>query len=337
VVLGVFIGTFTYTLLVQRTVRSGEVSDEFIPAVAVTGAVVLALTSIGFLIYYINHAARSIQAAVIIDGAVKDTLRAVQRMFPQRLEVPDASSPDVAIQRTDEPAHVAARTAGYVQALDRPGLRKLARENRVTVRLEAGFGGHVLPGQLIMSVWPATALDDELADALRGALILGSERTPHQDVEHGIIELMDIAVKAMSPSVNDPTTATNAVQRMAEVLLDLAWRGRGDDLSKDEAGRELVLIRRPRLDDLVELGFGQIRHYAAGDPTLAVVLLQTLGELAALSPEAARAPFLHQLREVSAAAHREIQHAADIARVERAAAAALARATSPPPARRPCD
>jgi hypothetical protein len=164
VVLGVFIGTFTYTLLVQRTVRSGEVSDEFIPAVAVTGAVVLALTSIGFLIYYINHAARSIQAAVIIDGAVKDTLRAVQRMFPQRLDVPDAPSPDVAIQRTDEPAHVAARTAGYVQALDRPGLRKLAREKGVTVRLEAGFGGHVLPGQLIMSVWPATALDDELAE-----------------------------------------------------------------------------------------------------------------------------------------------------------------------------
>jgi uncharacterized membrane protein len=122
---------------------------------------------------------------------------------------------------------------------------------------------------------------------------------------------------------------------MAEVLLEVAWRKRGDDLSTDDAGRELVMIRRPRLDDLVELGFGPIRHYAAGDPSLAVVLLETLGELAALSPEAARAPFLHQLREVSAAAHREVRQEGDVARVERAAAAALARAASPPPPRRP--
>jgi uncharacterized membrane protein len=197
VVLGVFIGTFTYTLLVQRTVRSGEVSDEFIPAVAVTGAVALALTSIGFLIYYINHAARSIQASVIIDGAVKDTLRAVQRMFPERVAAPDEPAQDMAINRTDEPGPVAARSAGYVQALDRPGLRRLARDRNVTVRLEAEFGGHVLPGQQIMSVWPANAIDDELAEALCGALVLGSERTPHQDIEHGIIELMDIAVKAI--------------------------------------------------------------------------------------------------------------------------------------------
>jgi uncharacterized membrane protein len=335
IVLGVFIGTFTYTLLVQRTVRSGEVGDEFIPGVAVTGAVVLALTSIGFLIYYINHAARSIQASVIIDGAVRDTLKAVRRIFPQELDRPDTTVPDATIDREDEPHHVEARTAGYVQALDRARLRKRAIAANVTVRLETEIGAHVLPGQRVMSVWPAAAVDAELEKQLRSALVLGSERTPHQDIKHGIIELMDIAVKAMSIGVNDPTTATNAVQRMAEVLLELAWREGGDDVTKDDSGRQVVLVRRPRLDDVTGLGFNQLRHYAASNPTFAVMLMETLGELAALSPEPARAPFLDQLRQVSRTAHQGIENEQDLARVDRAMAAALARAASPPPAARP--
>jgi uncharacterized membrane protein len=337
-VLGVFIGTFTFTLLVQRTVRSGEVGDEFIPAIAVTTAVLLALTSIGFLIFYIDHAARSVQAAVIIDSAAAETLTAVRRIFPDRVEAADdsARSDEAETAVPDEAPHpVYTLQSGYVQAVDRRKLREIALQSKLLIRLDIEIGEYLLPGHRIMSVWPATAARPHHADDLRAALVLGMERTPHQDVKHGIIELMDIAVKAMSPSINDPTTAVNSVQRISEILLELAWRERGDDVTTDDHGRPLVILRRPRLADTVDLAFNQIRHYAAENPTVAIALLETLGELAALSPGAARSAFLDQLREVGRSAHLAIRHDGDLARVERAAAAALARSSSPPPRVRP--
>jgi uncharacterized membrane protein len=334
-VLGVFIGTFTYTLLVQRTVRSEAAGEEFVPAVAVTGAVILALTSIGFLIFYINHAARSVRASVIIDSATSDALRAVRSLFPEPLDNPYKEQDDAELPQDEEPYHVVARKAGFVQAVDRRALRQLAARHGLTIRVETDIGAYLLPGQLTMSVWPGGKPDDEVIDGLCNTLVQGPERTPHQDIRHGITELMDIAVKAMSPAMNDPTTAVNAMQRMSEVLLDMAWRERGDEITRDEDGRPLVLFPRPKLADAVGLGFNQVRHYAAGNPTFSILLLDTLAELAALSPEAARAPFLDQLEQVAHSARMEIRQDADRQRVERAVAAALSRAAAPPPVRRP--
>jgi uncharacterized membrane protein len=334
-VLGVFIGTFTFTLLVQRTVRSGEVGDEFVPAIAVTTAVLLALTSIGFLIYYIYHAARSMQAAVIIDSATKDTLATLHRLFPDRLERANdaaAAAHDGTSDTPDEePARVRAVRPGYIQAIDRASLRRMAADAGILIRLEVEIGEHLLPGQVLLSAWPAENVGEDKHAELCDTLVLGMDRTPHQDLEHGIIELMDITVKAMSPSINDPTTAVNAIQRLSEILLDMAWRARGDAVTRDENGRALVILRRPALDDVVGLAFNQARHYAADNPTFASTLLETLGELSALSPEPARAPFIDQLQHVSRSARLGIKHEADLARVELAAAAALARASEAPP------
>jgi uncharacterized membrane protein len=334
-VLGVFIGTFTYTLLVQRTVRSEAAGEEFVPAVAVTGAVILALTSIGFLIFYINHAAHSIRASVIIDSATSDALRALRSLYPVPLDNPYAEQDDAELPQEEKPYHVVARKAGFVQAVDRRALRRLADRHRLTIRVDAEIGTYLLPGQLAMSVWPGGKPDDEAIEGLIDTLVQGPERTPHQDILYGVTELMDIAVKAMSPSLNDPTTAVNAMQRMSEVLLDMAWRERGDEITRDDDGRPLVLFPRPKLADAVRLGFDQVRHYAAGNPTVAVLLLETLADLAALSPDAARAPFLDQLEQVARSARMEIRQEADRQRVERAVSAALARAASPPPVRRP--
>jgi uncharacterized membrane protein len=337
VVLGVFIGTFTFTLLVQRTIRSEATANEFVPAAAVTMAVLLALTSIGFLIYFINHAARSVQAAVIIDSAAADTRRAIARMFPDHIESPDRPSGEdaaMAVDRDEEPYRVRAASAGFIQAVDRRALREHAIDAGLLVRLEREIGEHVLPGEHVMSVWPARGCDEDSTAQLCDALILGQERTPYQDVKHGIIELMDIGVKAMSPSINDPTTCVNAVQRLGEVLLDLAWRDRGADTECDDDGNLRVILRRPRFDDTVALAFNQIRHYASGNPTVAVSLLRTLANIATLAPPSARAPLLHQIRHVASSAQLEIEQEYDRERVRQAFEEALETAAWPPPPHR---
>lgn len=332
IVLGVFIGTFTYTLLVQRTLRTGNGEESFVPNVAVTGAVVLALVSIGFLIFFINHAARSIQASVIIDSVTADTLHAVRQVFPDRMEGAGADEPLISAAEYTagrrEPARaVTCRRAGYIQEIDRTALKRIAHRHHLFIRLDAEIGKYVLPGEEVMCVWPGADVDAEIENELRGALVLGMERTPHQDLELGVIELMDIAVKAMSPSVNDPTTALNAIDRLGEILLELAWRRRGDLVEMSESGRPLLITRRPLLHDTLGVAFDQVRHYAAGNPTVAIALTRLLARLSAMGPDSARAAFLEQLHEVKGTADREITDPVDRRRYDEAAAEALRLAT----------
>jgi uncharacterized membrane protein len=161
--------------------------------------------------------------------------------------------------------------------------------------------------------------------------VLGMERTAHQDVKLGVIELMDIAVKAMSPSVNDPTTALNAMDRLGEILLELAWRRRGDVVELSTDGRPLLLTRRASLEDCVGLAFDQIRHFAAGNPTVAIAMLRLLGRLAASSPPGDRATFIQHLHEVKATAESRITDEADRTRLEQASGESLQRAMGDAP------
>ena len=328
VVLGVFIGTFTYTLIVQRTLRSEtDGMDAFVPNVAVTGAVVLALTSIGFLIFFINHAARAIQASVIIDAVARDTLRVVANVFPERRIKPDAAPPiDVAASLEGEWCPVLTRKAGYIQDVDTAHLADLARRHQVTIRTEHEVGLYVLPGQALAAIWPAADARDIDAEIL-DAFVLGFERTPHRDVKLGVVELMDIAVKALSPSVNDPTTALNAIERLGEVLLELAWRKRGDDV-ETEGGRVLVIRRLPTLADTVDLAFNQVRRFAADNPSVSIRLMDTLADLAVLAPADSRAPFIEHLLAVKQSAELAISDPGDLVRVSNVASRALARANA---------
>jgi uncharacterized membrane protein len=328
IVLGVFIGTFTYTLLVQRTLRTGgDGMQAFVPNVAVTGAVILALVSIGFLIFFINHAARSIQASVIIDSVASDTLGAIRQVFPERMEEgedePLVAADEYTARRTEEPLTIVCRKAGYIQELDRAALKTIAAQNHLFIRMDVEIGKHVLPGEKVMTVWPVADVDAGMEEDLRGAMLLGMERTPNQDLKLGVIELMDIAVKAMSPSVNDPTTALNSIDRLGEILLELAWRRRGDLVAISDNGRPLLITRRPLLEDTLGVAFDQIRHYAAGNPTVAIALTRLLGRLAVTAPETARAAFVEQLHELKSTAERRIDDPVDRTRYDAASAEAL--------------
>lgn len=326
-VLGVFIGTFTYTLLVQRTLRTGDAGDEFVPNIAVTGAVILALVSIAFLIFFINHAARSIQAAIVIEAVTADTLAAVHRVFPARMKEGEneklISAAEYTSGRNEPPHSVTCSNAGYIQSLDTSALKEVARANQLFIRMDVEIGRYILPGDEVMSAWPGEDVDARIEADLRDALVLGVERTPHQDLKFGVIELMDIAVKAMSPSVNDPTTALNAIDRLGEILLELAWRRRGDLVEMSTNGRPLLITRRPVLEDTVGIAFDQVRHYGASNPTIAIALMRLLGRLAAMSPDSARPAFIEQLHAVKTTAGLRITDPVDRTRLEDAVGDAL--------------
>ncbi|HYW33389.1 MAG TPA: DUF2254 family protein, partial [Gemmatimonas sp.] len=171
-VLGVFIGTFTYTLLVLRTIRSeAEDRELFVPHVAVAIALLLLLVSIAALIIYINHSARSIQASVILHRETRRTLGRVEVLFPQRVGHParDASADARgAVPHAGVSDFVLASQSGYLQALHADALWKLEKEHRagpITIRVEIAVGAFVFPGKRLATVWPADAVDARLERA----------------------------------------------------------------------------------------------------------------------------------------------------------------------------
>lgn len=310
-VLGVFIGTFTYTLLVLRTIRSADDGeDPFVPRVGVTLAVVLVLVAIGFLIFYINHSARSIQVAAILDRVARRTIGDVHRLFPEQVgHADEAEPPDP--RRADQPsATVAADAAGYLQAVDGRSLFRLGKGSRLVIAMEPHVGDFVLPGQPLASVSPPGEVDEEVCRAVRKAFLLGPERTPEQDVEFGIVEISDVAIKALSPGINDPTTAFRCIDRLSEILLELGTRAPPRPWRTEE-GKVHYLARHPTFERAVGLAFDQIRHFGASNPGIARKLLEVLARLAPLVPPSRRPALLAQARAVLDDARLRIESAAD--------------------------
>jgi uncharacterized membrane protein len=341
VVLGAFIATFTYALLVLRVVRgetggmtpadveagaraATESVDTFVPHLSVTVAVGLAVVGIGFLIFFIHHAAQSVQAGVIIQRVTEDALSTVDRLLPERVGEPeedrvDAATPDA------EGSIVTAHRSGYVQGVDEGSLMALVKADGFTIRMEPEIGDFVLEGGTLATLWPAgLEADEAVVDAVRDAFVFGHARTPHADAELGVIELADIAVRALSPGINDPTTAVLCVDRLCEVLLAYARRERPRRVRGLPGGGTLILPLTP-FSDLVDTAFDEIRHYGVENPRFAISFLDRLGELGNVLPHDSRPPVARHAAALLRVARTVVRSDTDLHRVEVAARRALQR------------
>lgn len=317
VVLGVFIGTFTYTLLVLRTIRSAtDDGVSFVPRLAVTLSLVLLLVSVGCLIFFINHAARSIQVTAILERVVDRTLADIERLYPPRDGDP---LPEPAPPPETGSAAILARRAGYLQAVDTEALFDAGPEGIRVIVVELQTGEWVLPGQVLARAWPDECVDHGLADEVRAAFVLGPERTPHQDVEFGIIEVADIGVKSLSPGINDPTTAFRCIDRLSELLLALACR-RPTDPGRRRGRVVRFHARSTHFEQAVELAYDQIRLYGASNPAVCKRLLQALATLVTLVPPEHRSVLRVQAGRVLSSARVGLEDPRDRQAVEEIAA-----------------
>lgn len=343
-VLGVFLGTFTYTLLVLRTIRAPiEEGSAFVPGMSITVAVVLTLVSLGLLIYYLQHVASWIEASSIIGRVSKDTLGQIRKRFPRsdgaprRLDdgqVPRrpgrmgaSAAPDTDWTPRGEAATLLAFGSGYVERIDHDRLLELALEHDLAVRLEHGVGEFVLTGTPLLTLWPRRSLDADaaLAQQLRDTVAIQRRRTVSQDAELGIIQLSDIAVKAMSPSINDPTTAMMAIDHLAEIIAELGGRAPRDRVRMDDDGHIRVVAPGFDFEAAVEVAFSQIRRYASADPAVLVHLAITLALIGERIDDAERQVLIKMLGDIDVGARLSIEHATDRRQVADAVAQAKRR------------
>ncbi len=323
IVLGIFIGTFTYTVMVLRTVTGADDDREaFVPELGVTVAILLVLVSIGALIYFINHSARSVQAAVILTRETQHTLKRMDHLFPRGFGRPDEDFP-VPRAPAAPAAVVLAAESGYLLAVHADSMFDLAEDRRLTIRMDVPVGGFIIEGESLASIWPPSAADDTAIRAVRDAFVLGEERTPDQDVDLGIIVISDIALRALSPGVNDPTTAMLCIDRLAELLVRLGTSV--DPLAaRTNASGELRFLSRVTTFELsVGLAFDQIRHYGFGNPTIAIKLFDALQRIGRLVPAGRRRALTAQAEMLSEQVGDSDMPSGDRQSVERAAAACL--------------
>lgn len=322
-VLGVFVGIFAYCLVVLRTIRGGD-EGAFVPSLAVLGGLALAAIGIALLIYFIHHISVSIQASSIVSTAARETIAAVDQLFPEALgddldESAAPVSPATFGERTW--TSVCAAKTGYVESVDGDALLDLARENEAVVRMERGIGEFVVEGTPLASLARSHGDGPQLAESVRAAYVIGRQRTLRQDAGFGIRQLVDMALKALSPGVNDTTTAVMCVDHLGAILVRLATR-RIPSANRSERGELRVIARGPRFETLLAEAFDQIRQSAGGNVALLTRQVEALELVAAHTASPSRRRALRkQANAIAAAAARTIPSPLEGAAV----AAALAR------------
>lgn len=319
VVLGTFLATFAYALLVLRAVETGETPEEdAVPAVAVTFAYVLTAASVVALVYFIDHIARSVRIDSLMREVNEDTLGVIDHVLPRgRDGADDTPTGDVPCPPGAVP--VPAPRSGFVQAVDDNALLARATRLDVVVRVEPVIGDRVIAGSPVARAWREgedLELTDDLRTAVEDAIQIGYERTLQQDVAFGLRQLVDVAVKALSPGVNDPTTAVHALGHLAALLTELARRDLSPRLRCDDAGNVRVIVPETSLAGYLDLACGQIRRYGAGEPTVTTELLRLLGDVARGGVSAEEAVVIEREADmVVAAAERSTPEPRDLERL----------------------
>ncbi|MDQ6718698.1 MAG: DUF2254 domain-containing protein [Gemmatimonadota bacterium] len=319
VVLGIFAGIYVYCLIVLRTIRSTD-EGRFIPSVAVLFGVVLAVGGISVLIFFIHHIASSIQASTIIASVSDETIAAVDRLFPEHLghglaDYDEDQTPQPLPERKWQA--VPAKRSGYIQSVDNDALLGVARNHHTVVRMERGIGEFVVRDTTLASLATEEPPAPSVVAALRQAYEIHHHRTVEQDVGFGIRQIVDMALRALSPGINDTTTAVMCVDYLTTILARLASRPIPSS-RRYENGELRVIAIGPTFESVLDDAFDQIRCSAQGNAAIVLRMLGALHAISNLTVSHNRREVLREhVQRIAELAERTIESPHDRERVQR--------------------
>ena len=278
-VMGLVVGTFTYCLLVLRSVRSplDQGAEPVIPHLSVAIAVGLGIITILAIVAFIDHSAHSMDISTILQDVVDEATAQVRRQWPEAGIDDDRVGEPPAPPPREAALTIRFARSGWIQQVD---LDKLSRAipDANTMWVHAHPGHYAIAGTPLCVLAAAVDDDNDLVDEVRASVSIGNTRTMQQDVSFGLRQLADVALKALSPGVNDPTTAQDAIFHSGALLTELLRREPTLDGSVDDHGR-VVLLNQPTHEDLIRLAFDEVRQAAATMPAVCIYLLEALALL----------------------------------------------------------
>lgn len=280
VTLGVFVGTFAYGLVVLRTLHEGV--DAFVPRLALTLSIMLAFLCIGCLIYFVQHVATRINVETVIDLEHEEMRRAIERLT---VEEPEPTAPEMG---WDAAMVITDARQGYLQQLDTVGLADWAAERQVRLRLLVRPGDFVFPGAPVgLMLGEIEDAADVAAAAFRRVSALGAQRGGAADLEYPVRQLVEVAVRALSPGINDPHTAASVLDRLGAALCTLAGRSLARGVVWRD-GQAVLDVPMTRYRGLCDLMFNMIRQNGRGTPAVLIRMIEVMTAVAAVEREPER-------------------------------------------------
>lgn len=278
VVFGAYTGTFVYSLLVLRTISASEEGRDFTAPVSVSVAIVLGVVCMILLITLVHHVARNVQVSTTVRHIAEETRETFQRLYPDELGESAADEGDAArAPERDEPAwSICAGKDGYVDYVDAAAFDEVEGASLVCIRVRVG--DFVRSGEVLASVWPEGAGAHEGNADLRAAIVISDERTLLQDPRYGLRLVVDVALRALSPGVNDPATAVHCVDVLGGLVCGLAGRRIPSPWRRAPSGL-VVFAPRPSFDEMVGLAFDEILGAATSSLPVQIAVAQALAAL----------------------------------------------------------
>ncbi|QEG36949.1 DUF2254 domain-containing protein [Bythopirellula goksoeyrii] len=284
--LGACLATSLYSLLLLTAFSHSE-DTVFLPFVSIYLALLFALVTLYILIYCLHRVASATQADNVVAEVAEDLEDSISRIFPENigeksddLVESEKKAVELFSERSPQPAPVEATKEGYLQAVDFEGIIGLAKKSDLVIKLISRPGDFLMQGIPIAEVQPGTNLDEEVQEKLNKTLIVGNRRTTQQDMECAVSELVEVAVRALSPGINDPFTAIRCVDRLGAMLRRLAKRDMPVPYRLDEEGNLRVIARGYTFPNVLDCAFDQIRQHSSGTVSVSLRLLESLEKIA---------------------------------------------------------
>lgn len=271
--LGVFVATFTYSMFVLRELRPGENGD-FIPNISITVGFGFVLLSIGFFVAYIDHISQSIRIGNLAEALARETDDAIRDIYDHADTPPRLVEPEGPPVQTIYAPH-----RGVLAALDRDSLVEAARRHDCVVRVLPAVGDFVPAGAPVLEVYGNPVSEEVMDD-----LAFGTERTLAQDPAFGFRQLVDVAQKALSPAVNDPTTAVQSIDLLHDLLRQLARLPFPCGQRADADGKLRLTFPVMSWEAYVHLACDELRHYGASSLQVMRRLRAMLEDLRGVAP-----------------------------------------------------
>lgn len=292
IVLGTYIATFIYCLWVLQTVRDTD-SLHFVPGLSVSFALLLALAGLVVLIYFFHHVSTSIQADHVIADAFFDLVHAVDRKLMDRedFDAEDSSTVEASVaesiqwyEKNRQWETVLSAKSGYIQAVDYSYLLNLAKRHDLALEVTVRAGDFLVEGQTVTRIFSEEELEDfeALQRTVNNCLFTGQQKTAEQDLEFSLDQMVEIAVRALSPGVNDPGTAVTCVDYLGAILAKAAGKRFPVGVYSDEEGTHRVLARTFTFSGMFDAAFYQIRQNCMTSVAVNLRLLEVFAELAPL-------------------------------------------------------
>jgi uncharacterized membrane protein len=290
--LGIFLGTFSYCMAALPAARM--LPHPFAPVATVMGAMLSALACVAWLLFFIHHISESISVSHIVDRIASETEAMIDEVMPWPHRMNTMDDPHLLEPSTWE-TPVLSPQSGYIRFIDTGRLVALAKSYHVKVHAVRRVGHFVPSGTTLLMVYRGTRLSSEQCDELLDTVDLGPSRTLQQDVEFGVLQIVDIALKAISPAVNDPSTGISCVDQLSRILIRFASRDVPAPLLYDPPGVVRASISWIGFEGLLTSAFEQIRLYSKADIAVSLRMLRALGDIAGTVEDPAYREKLHEL------------------------------------------